>query len=247
MSQESPGSTPTWLLTDDRPPASTTLFGAEDDMYSRVQRPLNEKERRALRHAITLARKRIRAECKRGAIASPIIFGALWVLTLLAAHDLSFVLVSLFWIVTGVSISVWVGVEAFQKHRNRIAAIEDALANGKADEVRISTHAMVELQEIEDEGACYAFQVEEGKIVFVCGQDYYPTSKFPSTDFSIIHILSRDGELVELLVVEHGEKLRPLRIVSSEAKKQLQVPEDLELICGRLDDLEEILKGSSPN
>ena len=189
----------------------------------------------------------MRAECRRTAIGGPIIFGALWAVTLLAEHDVSFVIVTLFWIVTGVSISLWVVVEEYRKHRRQTARIENALATGTADEVRISTHAMVELQEIEDEGACYAFQVEEGKIVFVCGQEYYPTSKFPSTDFSIIDILSRNGKLVESLVVEHGEKLRPLRTVSSETKEQLQVPEHLELICGRLDDLEVILRGSPPN
>ena len=105
---------------------------------------------------------------------------------------------------------------------------------------------MVEFQEIEDEGACYAFQVEQDKIVFVTGQDFYSGPKFPSTDFSITSIIGTKGDLVHLLIDKRGEKLRPIRTISAEIKQHLRIPEHLEIVTGRLEDLEKILKSTQP-
>jgi hypothetical protein len=95
---------------------------------------------------------------------------------------------------------------------------------------------MVEFEEIEDEGACYAFQVTPSQIVFVCGQDFYPTRKFPSSDFSIIDVA---GFLDH--IVCRATKLKPVRVIDGKTKQGLEYVEHLQVIEGRLDQLEKLL------
>jgi hypothetical protein len=211
-------------------------------MYIREQRALNDKEARSLNLAIASAKREIAAVRKRILIAGPIIIVALWVLTLLATRR--FIAPTICWGLIGTLICIWAWADAVRPHRKRITDNEDAISNGRVDEVRISTEAMVEFQEIEDEGACYAFQVEQDKIVFVCGQDYYSGAKFPSTDFSIVSVYGRNGDLVQLLIEKRGKKLQPIRTVSAELKAHLQIPEHLEMVSGKLDDVERILKST---
>ncbi|MFL5246941.1 MAG: hypothetical protein ACJ79V_03890, partial [Myxococcales bacterium] len=49
------------------------------------------------------------------------------------------------------------------------------LATNRVGEIRIAATEMVAFDEIEDLGACYAFQAEEDKILIVKRQDYQVT------------------------------------------------------------------------
>jgi len=100
---------------------------------------------------------------------------------------------------------------------------------------------MVEIEEVEDEGPCYAFQVNDERIVFVEGQDFYPSARFPNTDFELVEIHDGAGKLVSMVIDKHGEKLTPLRRVSAEGQLQLYRPAHLATVPGRLVDIEDIL------
>jgi len=52
---------------------------------------------------------------------------------------------------------------------------------------------MVEFEEEEDEDACYAFQLDGGRILFVAGQSYYRSARFPNTDFSLVGLYDKEG------------------------------------------------------
>jgi hypothetical protein len=81
---------------------------------------------------------------------------------------------------------------------------------------------MVELQEGEDEGACYAFQLDDDQILFISGQDYYSSSQFPNSDFSLNQILDDQGRLLEELISKQGEKLQPVHQISAHVKIEVK-------------------------
>jgi hypothetical protein len=145
------------------------------------------------------------------------------------------------WLVIG----LW-SMSSARKHLSKqIARLEEALSRNRAAVTRIASEQMVEFEEIEDEGACYAFQVAENKITFVSGQEYYPSAKFPNSDFDIVDISASDGFPVEGGIEKRGKKLAPLRRIIAKAKETLTVPDDLSVIDGKLEDLEELLR--APN
>jgi hypothetical protein len=100
---------------------------------------------------------------------------------------------------------------------------------------------MIQFEEEDDEGACYAFQLDEQRVVFLVGQDYYPSAKFPNTNFSLARIYAEDGSLVEEFIEKAGRKLQPLRTVSAEARSKMRAPDNLEVISTDLHKLEECL------
>jgi hypothetical protein len=101
---------------------------------------------------------------------------------------------------------------------------------------------MAELEEEEDEGACYALQLENNKIIFVTGQDDYASAWFPNTDFSLVEIYGDGNVLVEGFIEKNGKKLTPQRTISAKVKSKLRIPDHLEVIDGGPGDLENLLK-----
>jgi len=116
-----------------------------------------------------------------------------------------------------------------------------AIAHNEIHVTHIQSHSMVEFEEEEDEGACYAFQLDGRRIVIVCGQDYYPSAKFPNSDFSLIEIRAVDGTPLEGWIEKRGKKLTPVRKISAKTKRNLALPSHLEVMAGHLDRLEELL------
>jgi hypothetical protein len=64
-------------------------------------------------------------------------------------------------------------------------------------------------EEIEDEGACYAFELEGGRVVFVAGQEFTESARFPSLDFSLVYPLVEQGRPVEMFIEKRGGKAAP--------------------------------------
>ena len=120
--------------------------------------------------------------------------------------------------------------------------LESALRRSEADvyDIRASAHAVFE--EIEDEGACYAFELEGGRVVFVAGQEFYEGARFPSLDFSLVYPLDEHGQPVEMFIEKRGGKTAPARRIPAAVKKSLNIPDHLELRAGRIDDLEGLLR-----
>ena len=123
-----------------------------------------------------------------------------------------------------------------------MAFYEVALKRNESRVTRIQSDDMVELEEEEDEGACYAFQLSNNRIVFISGQDYYPSARFPNTDFSLVGIYGENKPLIEVLE-KNGTKLKSSRRIPASIKSKLQVPDHLGVIEGRLGELEQLLKG----
>ena len=207
---------------------------------SGVIRPFSGVERRLLIADLRRSQSRLRSFPKSQWSAGVVIFGLLWASTVIATKG-NWLLPTAFWSLLGVAISAWVYSSEKPKYAAAVRRCEDVLRQNEVHEISIRTDALVELEEIEDEGACYAIQLRDHLIVFVSGQDYYPSARFPNTDFSVIRIFDSEKSLVHEFIEKRGSKLRPKRKISAEAKAQLEVPLHLQVIEGDLDELENLL------
>jgi hypothetical protein len=208
-----------------------------------VRRPLNETQRRVLRAKV----RSLTANARRASTSYiPVTLGVvcvLWLWTILASDAPRFV-VTLFWLVIGAGIALWARRD-MRTHAGQLKGmaqgLESALRRNEADvyDIRASSHAV--LEEIEDEGACYAFDLGDSRLVFVAGQEFYEGARFPSLDFSLIYPLDEHGQPVEMFIDKRGDKTAPARTIPAAVKKSLSVPDHLEVRAGRIDNLEALL------
>lgn len=210
-----------------------------------TSRPLKDAEKRLLRSAISNRRERLRRLPIRMVTFSLVVFGILWGLTIFATiadkKGPSWLVSGLIWGAICFPLSVWSYLSARKPVIQALRRFESALQSDTAVETRIRSREMVEFEELEDEGACYAFQVDQGRIVFVTGQEFYASQRFPTSDFSIIDIRTQGGSLVEQFVEKREARLEPLRKIPAHVKYTLKIPENLRLIQGNLADLERLL------
>ena len=169
--------------------------------------------------------------------------GILWLLTLLASDD-PWLFITLFWIVVGGGIVLWLRWDARKDAAHlRIMArgAEAALEADRAEVYDIRARAFAQFEEFEDEGACYAFDLGDGRLAFVVGQRFYPAARFPSLDFSLVQPLDGEGAPADEWIEKRGERADPDRVIPADVKWELEIPEHLGVVRGRLDRLEEIL------
>lgn len=204
-------------------------------------RPLTEPEVRLLKGKISSQDRRQKRY--RGRITK--ISLGLWAggsaLTLLASTTSSnWSIILIVWAGIAALIAVWLLLEERSRSSARTRSFEDALRRNQARVIRIRSDHMVEFEEQEDEGACYAFQVGD-RIIFVAGQDFYASAKFPNSDFSLVEITDSRDTLVEMVIDTAGKKLQPIRTISTELQSKLRTPEHLQILQGRLEGIDRLL------
>jgi hypothetical protein len=198
-----------------------------------TERPLTDEERRQLRARLENARAESgRALVKTGA-ASAAVCGVLAVLTLVASTAPRAVVVG-FWTVLWLLFTLWIGLPWRRLMRGQIPMLESALRAGRARVIRIQSPRVVEFEEEEDEGACYAFEHDGSSSIFIVGQEFYEDEKFPNADFSIVELLAESGTPIDSLVVPHGRKLGPERIIPAALKHRLELPDHLAVVAAPL-------------
>jgi hypothetical protein len=128
----------------------------------------------------------------------------------------------------------------------RISEYDFAISRNQCEDTAIAARKMWELEEHDDEGSCYAFELEYGGVVFVMGQEFYPSARFPNENFSIIHFRNPTHEPFEMLIEKKGKKISPERVISVKEKKGLVIPRHREFFDGTLEDVFAKLK-KAPN
>jgi hypothetical protein len=209
-----------------------------------TRRPLGDAERRAIRAKVRslVARRR-----RTSRATLPVTGGAvvlLWLWTLLAS-DTSWPIVTVFWLVVGGGMAAWVGREMRAEgdaFKAMAADLESALKTNTADVYDIRARSVVEFEEIEDEGACYAFELADGRVVFVAGQEFYESARFPSLDFSLVYVLGERQSAVDMFIEKRGGKVAPARKIPAAMKSTLRVPNHLEVRAGTLEDLDSMVR-----
>ena len=208
-----------------------------------VRRPLTNSERRLIRARIRdLQRRSSRGQ----ALVVPLTGGViltLWLVTMLAS-DAPPLIITGFWLVVGLGLALWTRRDmAHDTHAlNAIAAgLQSALKMNVSDVYTVQARSFVEFEEIEDEGACYAFELFDNRLVFIVGQEFYESARFPSLDFSLVYVLDEAGQTVELMIEKRGAKVTPARTVPASWKERIELPEHLEVRPGTIDNLEQSL------
>jgi hypothetical protein len=208
------------------------------------QRPLTRAESRLLRLRSSSLHKRARRAASAGLWAGGVAIAVLWALTMLAS-DAPALVITGFWLVAGGAIVLWVqrDLGADRRTMDGIAeGLESALRRNLADVYDIRASGFLEFEEIEDEGACYVFQLDGNRLVFIQGQEFYDEAQFPSLDFSLVFPLDEAGGRVDMFIEKRGAKARPERRVPAKVKQELAIPEDLQFVEGTLAGLEDRLR-----
>jgi len=78
-------------------------------------------------------------------------------------------------------------------------------------------------------------------LFFIEGQDFYPSARFPNSDFSLVDIYAENDVLAVSLIEKHGRKIVPVRKISAQEKAKFKIPIHLERIEGELNQLESLL------
>ena len=210
-------------------------------MITPTERELSDQERAELATRVAKARAEARLALARTGAVSGAICGALSLVTM-ALSDAPAAVILAFWGVLAAVFTLWIGLPWRNLMRGQALILDDARRAGRARAIRIQSARVVEFEEEEDEGACYAFEHGPEASVFIIGQEYYEDEDFPNTDFSIVEILGTSGSPVDAIIVKHGQKLTPERVVPAAVKHGLSLPDHLSVIAAPLDRVEDALR-----
>lgn len=197
--------------------------------FERHRRPLRAAEARLLRARLARVGRDSRRAARAVVVAGVGVTAILWALTMLAS-DAPWPVITVFWVAVGGGLVLWLRRDVAKADLKAVAsALESAIRRHEVDEYRIQSSGYVELEEVEDEGACFAFQVGDDQVVFVCGQEFYPDARFPSLDFSLVEPLTESGMPIGGWIEKRGAKAEPLRAIPAHEKLELDIPQHLEV------------------
>ena len=172
-------------------------------------RQLTEKERRLLTSAMAWRVRRLKSARRRVIVYLSVLFslfsGVIIIATRVDKKSPPWYYVCLIGWAIAAAIAWWIDHDLRPKLVADVELFEGALTLGEACVMRIQSDAMVEFDEEEDEGACYAFQLDNRQIVFVSGQDFYPSARFPNTDFSLVTVYGNGGAQVASFMEKNGK------------------------------------------
>lgn len=210
-------------------------------MLETIERPLTSDEYFQLQTRLQTARAESGTALLKSGAASAAVCGVLMVLTLLAS-DAPVIAVVGFWVVMMAVFTVWLGMPGRRLMLEQVQILQDALHGNRARERRLQSDRVVEFEEVDDEGACYAFDHDGVSSIFVIGQEFDEADDFPNSDFSMIELLGASGTPIDVLLTKRGRKLIPERVIPSAIKHGVEWPEHLSIVPAPLDRIESALR-----
>lgn len=159
---------------------------------------------------------------------------------LIAAFSLDISLLILVIIVATafLGIGLWTYFDSKLPLDKELKGIKNLRTKNLVTSIQVKTTDYCELTEEEDEGVYYLFQIQPDKILSFGGQDFYPSKKFPNSDFEIVEGKSNDGQIILLETYCHGDKIKPTKKIKGKEKWDLLEkinPDKFEIINGRLE------------
>jgi hypothetical protein len=209
-------------------------------VLTRFERPLTHDEQLHLSVRLASARDESRRALLKTGGASALVCGLLAAATLVVS-DAPREVILLFWTALWLLFTLWIGLPWRKLMRSQIPVFEDGLRTNRVRVIRLQSSRVVEFEEEEDEGACYAFEHDADSSVFVVGQEFYEDDDFPNTDFSMLEILGAAGHPIDVLLKKDGHKLRPERVIAASLKHGLELPQHLDVVPAPLDRVERTL------
>ena len=205
-----------------------------------IERALTADERAQLSARLAVAGAGRRTALARTALSSLLVCGLLAIITIAFSHSAWWIIL-LFWSALVIVFTLWLGMPMHRMMREHESTLSDALLASRARVWRVQSDRVVEFEEEEDEGACYAFDYRNQTSLFVVGQQFYEDDDFPNSDFSILDLLGTHGRTVDSVLVKAGRKLLPARVVPAEVKRLVQIPDHLTVVGAPLDHVEAAL------
>ncbi len=128
-------------------------------------------------------------------------------------------------------------------HRNTVPRIRAALERGRVSSKHVAADSVIVIEELEDEGAGYIFDVGEGKSLILKGQQYCAIGDdmpWPASEFEIVR--SADSG-VWIGIFSSGSPLEPSRTVKMEDCSEGFVWADMEeLVQGTSEEVLETIR-----
>jgi len=197
-------------------------------MVETTERPLEAAEQQELAARLDQARTEGRRALARFGLVSLAVCTVLAVLTLLASDAPPLVIIG-FWTALAALFTAWTGLPMRRHWVQRASTLASGLQTNRARATRIATSRVVEFEEVEDEGACFAFDAGNGRTIVIAGQEFHADETFPNSDFSIVEVLDTAG-VVDVLVTRTGRKVEPERRVNADRKLTMDLPGHLEVV-----------------
>ena len=220
-------------------------------MLRYYRRPLSEDDRKGLAEELSFLTGRRRG-FQRFVVAATILILLVGIPLAIAQSrdDPNLLYLAIFVLAVYIGILLWAYRENIGDTRWRKASLQGALSKNEARVLHCVASEFLAVPELEDEGPGYFLQVEDGLILCLEGQAYYPTSRFPCADFELVEVLDSEGVPVLFRIDCHGPGLKPARTMAPETKLMMAdrdvFPEDLMLLDGTIGDVEErLLDGSA--
>lgn len=136
---------------------------------------------------------------------------------------------------------IWIRGDLAKENRARVRSLESALRRSETDVYYIKAKSYVEFEEVDDEGACYAFEIDDGRLLFVIGQDFYRARTFPSLEFSLVNLLDERDQTILTFVAKGASATPPVKILSADQKRRLPELDHLEIVSGDARNIERLL------
>jgi len=116
------------------------------------------------------------------------------------------------------------------------------ISRSKARVFEVRALGFVSFEEAKDEGAYYAFELEDGQIVFITGEEFDKAENFPCLDFTQIDIRDDKGRFIGSLVECRSAKAKPVTTIPANITRTLEMPRHREVRSGSLESLESDLR-----
>jgi hypothetical protein len=204
----------------------------------RQRRPLNAVEERYLRLAIASVDTERRRAIVRSLVSGMGLAGLIGAAAYWAAKDVSLASIATFVLGLAAVLAAMGVFSAIRSHRAHRRTLVSATKSRTAAVMDIRASAVVEVEEVEDEGACFIFQIAPDEMVILEGQDFYESPRFPNDDFSLVELLDEEGAVAAALRRCRGRKLVSQRRISAEAGKDLKwKAERVRFLPGKVEEL----------
>ena len=212
-----------------------------------ITRPLIAAERRWLRF---IATRRERFLLATGPymmlLIGFVLFGGLWGISVLATKadkaGPSWRVFGLFWFVLGAVITLWAYRDVKPHARSLQEKFRSALRQNTACEIRVCSNIFVEYENKGDrKKGWYAFQTDDGCVVFIRAQFCQRFRKFPTSHFSMVDIADEKGNVVAGYARNHGDPVVPIRSITEKEAAGLRTPDHMEIVSGNLNEIDTLL------
>jgi hypothetical protein len=206
----------------------------------KFERPLQEKELNKLNRRLDQLNIKRRNKVR---------FLVIWTLLALIVGTIAYfnidpqvVIVLYLTVAAYIGVGVWVVIEQQVDGNREKKSIAFLKSKNLVTVVQVRSDTFYVLDEEDDEGIYYLFQLENDKVFSFGGQDFCEDDNFPSDKFEIVEGRGIKNEILILETFVQGKKIQPKQIIRGKEKWDIlgsshyPDPDKLTIADGRIED-----------